>query len=49
MLDISYVVGGPAKTEISSKWNYDIDIEMWENGFNAGAGSSVCGKVIQTL
>ena len=24
MLDMSYVVGGPAKAEISSKWNFDI-------------------------
>ena len=49
MLDISYVVKGPAKTEISSKWNYDIDIEMWETGFNKGVDSSICGKVIQSL
>lgn len=46
MLDISYVVGGPAKTEISSKWNFDVDLEMWGLGFNTGIGSSICGKVV---
>jgi hypothetical protein len=46
LVNMNYVVGGPMKTQISSKFNYDIDKEMWAVGFNAKVGSSLCGEVV---
>jgi hypothetical protein len=49
LVNIDYVIGGPIKSQISSKYNYDIDLEMWAAGFNKQIGSSVCGEVVQSL